>query len=328
VPALILGVGYIGAALADRLCAGGESVIGLDNGFSTDWRALSRLAKRHSEKLRLLAGDVRDRATLDSVMRVASPISAVYLLAAQASAHPHAASPEYTEEANLRAPRLILDAARAHGAPPVVYGSSFHLYGQPLQGVVTETQPYGAFSDLSHLSKVYAEKLGEMYAMLDGVPFAPVRLGIVYGIGPVTKTELRFVTVPHAFCLRALRGETLRVTQSGVAPLGFIHIEDAVSALIAAVPKRDYAPANAVGEVASAAAVAHAVMEAARLRRVKVEIEIPDQSAMPADPPYSVTSRLTAAGWQPRRLLADGVDEILAYYAENLTDAQHAGGAV
>ena len=93
-----------------------------------------------------------------------------YLLAAQASAHPQAAPPEYTEETNLRGPRLVFEGALRHGRPPVVYGSSFHVYGPGLQGEVDESRPYGALRDLAHLSKVYAEKLGEMMALTEGCP--------------------------------------------------------------------------------------------------------------------------------------------------------------
>ena len=118
-----------------------------------------------------------------------------------------AAAPEFTEDTNLRGPRLIFETAAGQGAPPVVYASSFHVYGPAPQGNVGEHSPYGAIRDLSHLSKVYAEKLGEMFSMTRDLPVSPVRLGIVYGVGPVMKTDLRFVTVPHAFCLRALAGK-------------------------------------------------------------------------------------------------------------------------
>jgi nucleoside-diphosphate-sugar epimerase len=314
VASLVLGAGYLGAALIECLCAAGGSVVAVDNGFSADWSALAQQRRRWGQQLTLIHGDVRDRDALRQAFTRAEPVQTVYLLAAQASAHAAAATPEFTEEVNLRAPRLVLEEALKHGKPPVVYGSSFHVYGAPLEGTLDETSPYGAFHDLSHLSKVYAEKLGELYAGGHGVPFSPVRLGIVYGIGPIMKKDLRFVTVPHAFCLRLLRGETLRVDPSGLRSMGFIHISDAVSALIAA-PADGYAPANAVGEVATVVDVARAVEAAARRRGLGAAIEVPPSSADPAPPRFTVSSRLHAAGWQPAWTLEQTVGDVLDHYA-------------
>ena len=313
-PVLVLGAGYLGAALAERLCARGQRVVALDNGFATDWPALERLAARHAGALRLLRGDIRDPRALAASFAAAVPVETVFLLAAQASAHPDAAPPDYTEAVNLHAPRLVLDAALAAGRPPVVYGSSFHVYGAGLEGVVDESRPYGAFRDISHLSKVYAEKLGELYAREHGIGFAPVRLGIVYGLSPVTKRDLRFVTVPHAFCLRALAGQPLRVTGSGLAPLGFIHLDDAMSALLAA-PSTGYAPANAVGEVAPVTAVLDAVAAAARRLGLSVQVEAPACPSHGVTVRFDVATRLDAAGWRPTRFLEQSVAEILDYYA-------------
>jgi nucleoside-diphosphate-sugar epimerase len=315
VASLVFGIGYIGAALADHLCASGQHVVALDNGFATNRTAVDVLQDRWRGLLRVLEGDIRQRQDVAAAFAAAEPVETVYLLAAQASAHPQAAPPEYTEETNLRGPRLVLDLAIGHGQPPIVFGSSFHVYGSGLTGVVDETRPYGRFRDLSHLSKVYVEKLGEMYAGQHELGFAPLRLGVVYGIGPVTKRDLRFVTVPHAFCLRALAGETLRIHPSGLAPLGFVHLQDAVSALVASRVPVGYHPANAVSEVATAADVARVVRDLARERGRDAAIEIPDDGALHGPQALAVSSRLQRAGWSPRRTLRDSIGAIYDHYA-------------
>ncbi|CAA9215200.1 MAG: hypothetical protein AVDCRST_MAG77-170 [uncultured Chloroflexi bacterium] len=318
---LILGAGYLGAALADHLCAAGQPVVAADNGFATDWAVLERLRGRWPHLLRLELCDIRDAAAVDAAFQAAAPVESVYLLAAQASAHAGAAPAEYTEETNLRGPRHVLEAAAQHGCPPVVYGSSFHVYGAGLTGVIDEKHSYGAFRDLSHLSKVYAEKLGELHARQHGVAFAALRLGVVYGIGPLVKRDLRFVTVPHAFALRLLRQETLRVTTSGLAPMGFIHLHDAVAAIVAAPhllsqAGERYVPANAVGEVATVVAVARAVAAAARARGLAAEIELPETAELATEgAPFTVATRLADTGWSPTRRLDDEVGALLDHYA-------------
>jgi len=310
VPVLVLGAGYLGAALAARLCSAGQSVVGLENGFTTEWPALEALEKECGDRLALRRGDIRDSAALDDALAAAAPVETIFLLAAQASAHAGAAPAEYTEETNLRGPRLVLDAALRHNAPRVVYGSSFRVYGGPLAGTVDEDRPYGSFRDLSHLSKIYAEKLGELYTLQHNLAFSPVRLGIVYGVGPVMKRDPQFVTVPHAFALNALRREPLVVNPGG--SLGFIHLDDAVDALIAA-PAVGYAPANAVGEMLSVRDVASAVVEAATERGIECAVSAPGPVA-PTER-IVVTSRLERTGWLPSRTLWSTAGALLDYYA-------------
>ena len=309
---LIFGVGYIGAALAARLCAGGQKVVGLESGFATSWDSLGALQGQLGSTFDLRRGDIRDAAAVDDAFKAASPVEAVYLLAAQASAHADAAPPEFTEETNLRGPRLVLDAALRHGSPPVVYGSSFRVYGAPLTGTVAEDRPYGAFHDLSHLSKIYAEKLGELYANAHGIGFATVRLGIVYGVGPIMKRDPRFVTVPHAFALRALQREPLIVNPGGADQLGFVHLDDAVTALIAA-RATGYAPANAVSELHSVLDVAGAIVAAASDRGLECVVSAPSPM-IPAEGP-TVSSRLFSSGWRPTRSLPETAGELLEHFA-------------
>jgi nucleoside-diphosphate-sugar epimerase len=323
VSALVFGLGYLGAALVVRLLQIGQRVVGLESGFSTDFDAVQRILNATERRFELVRGDVRDPAAVERVFELALPVDCVYLLAAQASAHPDAAPAEYTEETNLRGPRIVFDAAVRHGAPPVVYASSFHVYGGELAGTgaVDEGRPYGRVRDLSHLSKIYVEKLAELYAHQMGLPVAPVRLGVVYGLGPVVKTDRRFVTVPHAFCLRALAAQPLEVHPSGYAPLAFLHLDVAVDALIVARPHSGYAPANAAAEVASALDVARSVQRAARARGIELAVGLNEQKAAEMGaglPAFTVESRLHAVGWRPAGRLDDpvrGVPAILAHYA-------------
>ncbi len=326
---LIFGLGYLGAALASALAAERRPVVGMDNGFSTDWRALGSLAAGSAGRLRIMRGDVRRQTDVDAAYRAAHPIDTVYLLAAQASAHPDAAPATYTEETNLRGARLILEGALRYGAPPVVVGSSFHVYGAAPAAVVSEDRPYGVVGDLAHLSKIYVEKLGEMFAARDDLPVAPVRLGIVHGVGPVMKRDLRFVTVPHAFCLRALAGQPLEVHAGGQRPLGFVHLDDAVRALRLAAGGRGYAPANAVGEVATALDVARLVQQAAQAIGLAPDVRVHDDRRPPhpaQDASFTVVSRLERLGWRPQRDLATSIPEILAWYRAGSAEPRGTGG--
>jgi UDP-glucuronate 4-epimerase len=319
VTALITGIGYIGAALAEALLADGQAVVGLENGFSTVPDAVNRLA-RHP-RFTLVRGSINSERSIARAFQAAGatgdPLDVVYHLAAQASAHPQAAPPSYTEQTNLVAPRLVYEAAVQHGARAFVYGSSFRVYGDELTGTIDEHTPYGGIGDLSHLSKVYAEKLLEMLASQHPLPAANVRLGVVYGRGPLMKHDPRFLTVPNLFCMRALAGEPLRVNASANRPIGFLHVDDAVQALRlsaeAARARGSGAEAyNAVSEVLGVGEVAAIVERAAAVRRLAVDI----QGAGPlTGPRWSVTSSLMADGFRPTRTMAESLPAVLDYYA-------------
>lgn len=316
VTALITGIGYIGAALAEALLADGQQVVGLENGFSTVPPVVNRLA-RHP-RFTLVRGSVNSARSIGRAFEATSgSVDAVYHLAAQASAHPQAAPPSYTERTNLVAPRLVSEAAVQHDARALVYGSSFRVYGDDLSGIVGEDTPYGRIGDLSHLSKVYAEKLLEMLAGQHAVPVANVRLGVVYGLGPLMKDDPRFLTAPNLFCLRTVAGQPLTVHAGANRPIGFLHLEDAVQALrvaaeVARSRETGVRPINAVSEVLGVGEVAAIVEREAGARGLSPKIE----GAGPlTGPRWSVASSLDAAGFRPTRSMQESLGEVLDYYA-------------
>jgi UDP-glucuronate 4-epimerase len=318
VTALITGIGYIGAALAEALLADGERVVGLENGFSTVPAALTRLSKQ--PHFTLVRGSVNNPGTTVKALDAAGgPVDVVYHLAAQASAHPQAAPPTYTEQTNLMAPRHVYSAAARRDAGALVYGSSFRVYGDDLAGVVGERTPYGYIGDLSHLSKVYAEKLFEMYAVPGAMPVANVRLGVVYGLGPVMKHDPRFLTVPNLFCLRTVAGQPLTVHAGANRPIGFLHLDDAVRALrlsaeIARSHEQGAWPINAVSEVLGVGEVAAIVEREARARGLSPKI---DGAGPLSGPRWSVASSLEAAGFGPTRSMQESLGMVLDHYARS-----------
>ena len=313
---LVLGVGYVGSALVAHLLRQGERVVALDNFFSTDEPAVRGLAG--PDRLEIVRGSVADSAAVEAAFAAARGIEVVYNLAAQSSARPDAASPEYTEEANLRGPRLVLEAQQRFGVRTQVYASSLRVYGDSLPAGADESAPYGRFSDLSHLSKVYVEKLLEMHVGLsDGaIRGRSVRLGLVYGPAPVMKTDYRFMTAPNKFCLQVARGEELSVW--GESRLGLIHVEDAARALLLSADAAlgEYVPANAASEVTTVPEVARLVAEVAAERGLAVRIR-----PGPASGPRaiaSIPSRLARLGFEPKRQLRDGLAETLDYFLARL----------
>jgi nucleoside-diphosphate-sugar epimerase len=219
---LILGAGYIGAAIAARALDSGADVLLADNWFATARDQLDVLEQRGA---RVVTADVRSREDVDGLL--AARPGKVLFLAAQASRPLSFEDPAYTEQTNLVGPRHVAEAVGARGGPPVVYASSLHVYGAGLTGVVDAGRPYGPQSDLAHLSKVYAELLLRMQADRAGFPLAILRLGIVYGRSPVEHERPESQTVIDRFRRLAAAGEPLPIEDGGRATIGAVHVDDA-----------------------------------------------------------------------------------------------------
>src|SRR5215218_2219210 len=133
---LILGAGYIGAAVAELALGRGEEVVLADNWRTTDRAQLDGLAAAGA---RVETADIRDRAALDALL--AGAPRRVLLLASQASRPISEREPDYTEQTNLTGARLVAEAVAASSAQEVLHGSSLHVYGGGLRGEITAAAP-------------------------------------------------------------------------------------------------------------------------------------------------------------------------------------------
>jgi nucleoside-diphosphate-sugar epimerase len=307
---LLTGLGYIGSRLATDLLARGERVVAVENFFCTSRRDLTGLLRRPG--IELVAGSINSVRTWRKVQQL-GPFTALVHLAAQPSAHPAAASAGYTELTNLVGARLALEAALEAGIERVVLGSSFKVYGDKLPSQVSERQPYGSVGDLAHLGKIYVEKLAEMLGHRRGLRCVAVRLGITYGLGPVVKTDPRFMTVPNLFCKLAVGGDPLTVHAVATAPAGFIHLVDASRALQAglelSLPKA-YLAVNAVTECLTVGEVANLVCQAARDRGLATTVR---GSITTAAAPPRVDSSLRELTDSPR-MMASSLGAVLDFF--------------
>ncbi|HEV2752428.1 MAG TPA: NAD(P)-dependent oxidoreductase [Solirubrobacteraceae bacterium] len=229
---LILGAGYVGAALGARALDAGDEVVLADNWYATQRTQLDGLAARGADVVTL---DIRDGDAVDGLLRATAP-DRVHLLAAQASRPLSVSDPDYTEETNVTGVRRVAEAVARRGGPPLVFASSLHVYGPGLSGEVAADRPYGAQGDLAHLSKVYGELCLGLYARRHGSAVALLRLGIVYGPGPVTHQRAESQTVVDKFAALAEAGRPLPLDDGGTATIGVVHLDDCARILHESVP--------------------------------------------------------------------------------------------
>jgi UDP-glucose 4-epimerase len=226
---LVLGAGYVGAALAGLALAEGREVVLADNWYATGREQLAPLEERGA---RVETADIRSREDVERL--VALGPRRVYLLAAQASRPLAEREPDYTEETNLTGVRLVGETVAAARAPHLVFASSLHVYGPDLRGEIGPEHPYGEQGDLAHLSKIYGELCLRLYARRSGLELSILRLGIVYGRSPVEHDRPEFQTVVDKFRRLAAAGQPLPLDDGGHASIGVVHAEDAARILLEA----------------------------------------------------------------------------------------------
>jgi nucleoside-diphosphate-sugar epimerase len=224
---LILGAGYLGAALAARALDAEHEVVLADNWYATDRSQLAGLEARGAT---VETVDIRSREEVEQVLALAP--ARVFLLAAQASRLVSEREPDYTEETNASGVRLVAEQVRV----PVVFASSLHVYGAHLTGDVGPATPYGPQSDLAHLSKIYGELVLKMHARRSGFGLALMRLGILYGPSPVEHDRPESQTVVDKFRRLAAAGEPLAIDDESAA-IGVVHVDDAARILLGSDPE-------------------------------------------------------------------------------------------
>jgi nucleoside-diphosphate-sugar epimerase len=266
---LVLGAGYIGARLGELALERGDEVVLADNWFATERSQLGGLEARGA---RVETADIRRRDEIDRLL--AEGPDRVYLLAAQASRPLAERDPGYTEETNVTGTRLVGDAA----PPMLVFGSSLHVYGSRLSGVVGPDTPYGPQTDLAHLSKIYGEQALRIAAARHPFALSILRLGIVYGRSPVEHEAEESQTVVDKFRRLAAAAQELPLDDGGLATIGVVHVDDAARILLEAEPG-----------VANVAAESVTVADVAALARGE---EPPGGAAFTVASPFSYEHRL------------------------------------
>lgn len=248
---LVLGAGYIGARLGELALDAGHEVV-----LADDWSLTRReqVAPLEARGARIETADVARREDVERLL--SGDPDRLYLLAAQASRPLAERDPDGTERTNATGVRLVAEAVAERGGPPVVFGSSLHVYGGGLAGEIGPGQPYGEQGDLAHLTKIYGELVLTLHARRAGVPLALLRLGIVYGASPVEHDGPDSVTVVDKFRRLAAAGEPLPLDDGGRAAIGVVHVDDAARILLETEPNEGVRAAHVAAETLTVADIA------------------------------------------------------------------------
>jgi len=220
--------GFIGAALAERLLARGDEVLGIDNHNNYYDPALkeARLARfaGHPGYIHVRA-DLADAPAVNAAFADFKP-QRVANLAAQAGVRYSLKNPQAYVQSNLVGFGNILEACRHGDVEHLVYASSSSVYG------ANRKLPFAVEDAVDHPVSLYAatkkanELMAHSYSHLYGLPTTGLRFFTVYG--PWGRPDMS----PMLFADRISRGEAIDVFNHGNHSRDFTYVDDIVEGVI------------------------------------------------------------------------------------------------
>ena len=317
------GAGFIGSHLTRRLLARGDRVSVLDdfNDFYDPRRKRQNIAPfLGSPSYRLIEGDIRNVALVDSLFRD-SGFDAVIHLAARAGVRPSLEQPVLYEEVNCVATLNLLEAARRHGPQIFIFGSSSSVYG------INKKVPFSEEDEINLPISPYAttKRSGELmcfnYHHLYGLRISCLRFFTVYG--PAQRPEMAI----HKFTHLLAQGKTVPLYGDGSTSRDYTYIDDIIDGVMASLDRAyEFEIFNLGG--AETTSLGNLVTWLADELAVESRIEyLPEQ---PGDVPIT-SADVSKAGrlldYSPKVPIREGLRRFVAWYREHYSVASISAAA-
>jgi nucleoside-diphosphate-sugar epimerase len=306
------GAGYIGAVLVPELIEEGHHVTVFDAFlYGTDPKSDPIVHERCDK----IAGDIRDFALVDGVLREGG-FDAVIHLAAISNDPSSELDHEVTETVNLRAVDHVMHAAKRHGAGRFLYASSASVYGIKDDENVTEDLP---LDPITIYAKCKAEGEDILNDLVDeSFVGVSVRSATVCGYSPRLRLDLTINLLTD----QALTDRRIRVF-GGAQMRPNVHIRD----LTAFYRMLLHAPADKIsGKAFNVSRQNESVMGLAEMIRDELDSSLPIDT-LPSDDPRSYHLSADRAreelGFEPRHDLVTAVRELReAYQSGRVSDSR------
>ena len=310
---VIGGLGFIGGRLSAALAGAGAKVTVITPSRQKHHDAAIDLEARG---VRVLDGDVRDRALMESSVRGQD---VVFNLAGQSGAVRSMEQPLEDLDVNARGMLTLVEAVRA-GNPQarLVFTGSRLEYGRVGSDPVAETHETDPMC-LHAVHKLVAEQYLRLYERLFGMSFAVARITNPYGPGqPRARTAYGVV---NRLIHLALAGDALPIYGDGRQRRDYIYIDDVVTALLRLGLSRTSSVYNVgTGVGTSIADMAKAIVGAAGGGRLEfVAWPALAEQVETGDFVADISRIGTELGWRPEVALDEGLRRTVAFYREHVS---------
>lgn len=317
IPIIVTGAaGFIGHAVAHRLLARGEHVIGIDivNDYYDPSLKEARLATfAGHDNFIFEKRDIADAAAIAKLVKDYG-VRRVVHLAAQAGVRYSIENPFAYERSNLAGHLSVMEACRhAPDFEHLVYASSSSVYGdKPMGGEgFTEDEPAMSPVSLYAATKRACELMSQSYATLYGFPQTGLRFFTVYG--PWGRPDMAY----FSFTQKILKGESIEVFGNGKMARDFTYIDDIVDGIIGALDNPPATGEHRVLNIGDSHPVGLMEMIETLEKAIGREAVKVMRPMQPGDvtATYADVSKLHAlTGYKPKVMLAEGLQRFADWY--------------
>ena len=303
--------GFIGSTLVDRLLAGGDEVVGIDNfaPFYPESRKRSNLrAALDHPGFRLVELDIGDVEGVDAIVRAVGPYAIVHL-AASAGVRPSIESPALYASTNLVGTTNLLEAARRlDPLPRFVYASSSSVYGD------RATWPFRESDAVDHPISPYAaskkacELMAYAFHHVHGLPVTGLRFFTAYG--PRNRPDLAIAK----FAGLIDRGEPVPMFGDGTTQRDYTFVDDIVDGIVRAVDRCD---GHRIYNLGNSRPIELRVMIATlgeAMGKVPAIRRMPEQVGDVRITCADITLASAELGYSPRTPFRDGIGRFVKWY--------------
>ncbi len=303
------GAGFIGSHMCRRVLADGHTVSVIDDFNDYYDPAIKRAnVAAFAGAVRVVEGDIRDRATVEKLFAEGKFDAAIHI-AARAGVRPSVQDPQLYIDTNITGTHHLLEASRRHGVGKFLFASSSSVYGLAKKVPFSEDLPLPQTLSPYAATKLAGEHLCGNYSHLFGLKVVCLRFFTVYG--PGQRPDLAI----HKFTDAIHKGKTIPQYGDGSTRRDYTYVDDIVQGVMGALAY-DGAPFDIfnLGENQTIA-LTDLILEIEKALGKKAVIErLPEQQGDMPLTSADITKARSLLGYDPKTKIADGIPKFVEWY--------------
>ncbi len=311
------GAGFIGSHIAAALIARGDRVRVFDDlssGRRANLAAACASVGAPQEgpdcPIELVVGDLTDA---EAVARACEGVAGVFHEAAQVSVPQSVAKPARSYQVNAMGTLNVLEGARRHSVPRLVFAASSAAYGDTLELPKVESMPPSPKSPYAG-GKVAAEQMLAIWGGLHGIRTVSLRYFNVFG--PRQLDDSPYTGVIAIFARALIDQQRPTIFGDGEQTRDFTYVDNVVAANLAAM-ERDLAPGSVINVGGGVAISINQLYRAIaqELGRSLEPIYAPAREGDVRDSLASLDRARELLGYEPTVGWREGLSRTVAWYA-------------